>query len=169
MSMNERDFKMLLRQAQRGETAAVLAAVDVDPALLLRFNEDGVRLLHWACYGGHLEMATGLLDRGSHLHARTLRGSDALCLASVQGHLQVATLLLNRGADPCTRADSWTAIGLAAARGHRPVVKLLLSRGANLAAAMKGYSDPPVLKAALEWYGAGALARTQGGLRLARG
>jgi hypothetical protein len=44
--MNDQQFKQLLGQASRGETAAVLAAVDLDPALLTRGNERGVRLLH---------------------------------------------------------------------------------------------------------------------------
>ena len=140
-------------QAQRGETAAVLAAVDLDPALATRADAYGDRLLNRACNGGHLELTTGLLDRGSDVHARGLSGWDALFCASCEGHLPVATLLLDRGADPCTRIDAWTALGRAAASGNHPVVLLLLSRGADLAATMAGYSYPEELKTALELCG----------------
>ena len=119
--MDDQQFDELLQQAKRGETAAVLAAVDLDPALATRADNGGERLLHEACYEGHLELATGLLDRGSDLHARSAHGSDALCLASGEGHLPVATLLLDRGADPCTRGNHWTALGAATAWGHHPV------------------------------------------------
>ena len=47
--MNEQQFDQLLWQADDGETAAVLAAVDLDPALLKRACEDGNRLLDHAC------------------------------------------------------------------------------------------------------------------------
>jgi len=156
--MDDQQFGELLLQAKRGETAAVLAAVDLDPALLTRADEDGVRLLHWACGGGHLELATGLLDRGSDLHARTINGTDALRCASWRGHLPVATLLLDRGADPCTRSDDWTALGVAAAWGHHPVALLLLSRGADLAATMTGGWGQE-LKTALEWCGHHAIPK----------
>ena len=138
--MDDQEFEELLERARGGETAAVLAAVDLDPALATRADEGGVRLLHGACYEGHLELVSGLLDRGSDLHAQDTDGIDALRCASGSGHLPVATLLLDRGADPCTRDDHWTALGVAAALGNHSVVLLLLSRGADLAATMTGFS-----------------------------
>ena len=151
--MDDDEFNELLWQARRGETAAVLAAVDLDPALLTRANANGDRLLHWACQDGHLELATGLLDRGRDVHARCNFGWDALYCASWAGHLPVAALLLDRGADPCTRGDNWIALGIAAVYGRDPVVLLLLSRGADLAATMTCESDPVELKTALELCG----------------
>ena len=76
--MKNRQFGQLPGQAGRGETGAVLAAGDLDPALLTIANEHGQRLLLKACYYCHLELATGLLDRGSDVHARTTRCWDAL-------------------------------------------------------------------------------------------
>ena len=151
--MNDQQFGQLLERAQRGETAAVLAAVDLDPALATRGNAGGVRLLHRACSGGHLELATGLLDRGSDMHARNSGGFDALFWASGAGQLPVATLLLDRGADPCTRNDSWTTLGAASAWDYHHVVLLLLSRGADLAATMPGTGQQ---QTALEWCGQSA-------------
>ena len=101
--------------AHDGETEDVLAAVDLNPVLAtLRHTGGGIRLLHWACEGGHVELASSLLDRGSVLHARTVCGRDALYYASHRGHVPVVSLLLDRGADPCTREDNFTALGAAA-------------------------------------------------------
>ena len=119
--MDDEEFKQLLERARGGETAAVLAAVDLDPALLTRADEHGFRLLHWACFGGQLELVTGLLDSGSDLHARDTYGQDALFCTSRKGHVPVAALLLDRGADPCTRCGRWTALGAAAAWGITPL------------------------------------------------
>ena len=59
--MDNQEFEQLLWQANDGETAAVLAAVDLDPALLTRADTFRIRLLHDACLGGHLELVTELL------------------------------------------------------------------------------------------------------------
>ena len=50
--MDEEAFDNLLWQAYGGETAAVLAAVAGDQALLHRTNQLGRRLLHTSCMGG---------------------------------------------------------------------------------------------------------------------
>jgi ankyrin repeat protein len=119
--MDDEEFNLLLWQAKFGATATVLEAVDLDPALATRCNEFGQRLLHNACHSGELELATGLLDRGSDVHARDIGGYDAMLWASGKGHLPVVTILLDRGADPCTRGNHWTALGAATAWGHHPV------------------------------------------------
>jgi hypothetical protein len=80
--MDDDEFDQLLNQARDGETAAVLAAVDLDPALATRGNNGGSRLLHLACDGGHLELVMGLLNRGSDVYARDISGWDALFCAS---------------------------------------------------------------------------------------
>ena len=137
--MDEQAFYNLLRQADRGETAAVLAAVAGDQALLHRTDQNGSRLLHYACSDGdHLELVQGLVEAGSDLHAKDNDGQDALYSASFQNRLAVAAYLLDRGADPCTRIDRWTALGWACYCGYEEMCLLLLSRGADLLAVMTG-------------------------------
>ena len=164
--MDDQAFRNLLWQAHGGETAAVLAAVAGDQTLLHRSNEDGLRLLHYACMGDdHLELVQGLVEAGSDLHAKDNYGWDALHFASANNRLAVAAYLLDRGADPCTRVDRWTALGTAAYSGYQEMCVLLLSRGADLLAVMTGYGDVED-RTALDLYGTASnltpLQREQG-------
>ena len=76
--MDDQAFHNLLKKAGRGKTAAVLAAVAGDQALLHRADQEGYRLLHRACIHDHLELVQGLVEAGSDLHAKDNRGDDAL-------------------------------------------------------------------------------------------
>jgi len=146
--MDDNSFRALLKQARGRETAAVLAAVDLDPALLHRVDGGGQQLHHYACIGGDLELVRGLLDRGSDLHSRSNSGGTLLWFAAVNGRLAIADLCLDRGADPCTKNHIWTALGIAAYYGHFQFCIMLLSRGADLRETM---GDPP--RTALSLYG----------------
>ena len=139
--MDDAAFEELLLQAQRGETEAVLAALDLDPTLATRAGNGGYTLLHWACWGNHLELGRALLDRGSDVHARNNGGGDALfCACCRRGcNLALVTLLLNRGADPCSTSDGdYTVLMYAAYCGKYQVCLLLVSKGANLLAVWEG-------------------------------
>jgi len=78
--------------------------------------------------GDHLELAQGLVEAGSDLHAKTNGGWDALYWASNHNRLVVAAYLLDRGADPCTKGNHYTALGHAAHWGYQEMCLLLLSR-----------------------------------------
>ena len=148
--LGEEAFKALLQQARRGETAAVLAAVDQDKRLLIRTGGYGYTLLHRASKRGHVELVGGLLDRGAGLSAKSETGCDALFYACRNDCLSVAALLLDRGADPNTSDGSFTALGTAALNGNHDVCLLLLSRSADLMAPMPGGG-----RSALDMYGEG--------------
>ena len=125
-------FEALLDQAQRGEAETVLAAVKRDPRLATRVGEHGRRLLYWACWGGQLELARGLLVHGAQINARASYGWDALMVASWNGHLAVVGLLLSKGADPNSRNADDTALSLAAKYDKPEVCLLLISHAADL-------------------------------------
>jgi len=150
--MDNRNFKLLLERAERGETEAVLAAVDAEPGLATRARGDGMTLLVQTCRGNNIELARGLLDRGANVHARW-GGLDALMQASNCGYLEVCTLLLDRGADPNSRSNSWTALGLAAYSDRLMVCLLLIARGADLRAVMTGNRFGGGERTALQRYG----------------
>ena len=126
------EFEDLLMQAFCGETETVLAAVKRDPRLATRPNESGVRLLNYACWRGHLELARGLLVLGAQINARTSGGWDALMVASYKGHLAVVGWLLSKGADPNSRCARETALSEAAEYDHLEVCLLLISHAADL-------------------------------------
>ena len=140
--MDDAAFGQLLDRARtRGETEAVLEACRQHQGLVLRASVNGNRLLHYACFGGHLELARGLLDLGAVVDARCNVRWDALMCASHYGHAAIVTLLLDRGADPCSRNDYYTALYLAAWYDHLQVCLILLNRGADLMAACVGGSN----------------------------
>ena len=80
----------LLHQASRGDTVAVLAAVDQDKRLLTRAGLAGWTLLHYSCMGGQLELAGALLVRGADAHAKDSLGGDACLYACGSGNLALA-------------------------------------------------------------------------------
>ena len=90
--------------------------------------------LHKACYGGHLEIVTLLLDRGSTaIDRESGRGETPLFISCRKGHLEIARLLLDRGS---------TAIDVKTLNGYTPldvshihdleITRLLLDRGCSV-------------------------------------
>jgi len=138
VGLGEAGFEALCGQAGRGETAAVLAAVDQGQGagLATRATEqNGRTLLHYSCRGGHQELSEGLLARGADLLALTSMGVDACYLACYSGNVALVTMLLSRGANPNTRdTEGWTSVSTAAAFDRLPVVLLLISKAADLMA-----------------------------------
>ena len=134
--MNEQQFEQLLGQARRGEAPVVLAAVDNDPGLVTRGDEElGTTLLHWACLGGQADLSRSLLDRKANVNQRDNRGGDALMAASLAGHCNVIELLTSRGADIDARSNSGlNALALAADYAYHPACLCLISKKADLTA-----------------------------------
>ena len=142
--MNDQEFINLLVRAYKGETEAVLSAVDAEPGLATRGAAAGnswirdTTLLHLAGAYGHVDLARGLLDRGADLHAKDTEagyGWDALMRACFSGRVPVATLLLDRGADVnATSSQGETALFIAAQRDEIDAALLLISRSADLMA-----------------------------------
>ena len=133
--LGEAAFWALLGQAQGGETAAVLSAVDQDRRLVTRAGDARYTLLqHSCCGGGHVELAGALLERGADVLAKSAGGYDACWWACFHGNLALVALLLDKGASPHTRplGNNHSCISLAASCDHLPVVLLLISKGADL-------------------------------------
>ena len=60
---------------------------------------DHMTPLHEAAYGGHLEAARLLLDRGADVNAKTISRYDPLTFSLLVGTPDVSRLLIERGAD----------------------------------------------------------------------
>ena len=132
--MNEQQFNRLRVQAYRGEAHVVLAAVDNEPGLVTRGDEEhGHTLLHWACFGGQADLSRSLLDRKADVNQRTNLGLEALMAASGAGHCNVIELLTSRGAVIDARCNvGETAIALAAANDKHLACLCLISKKADL-------------------------------------
>jgi len=85
-----------------------------------------------ASFGGRLEAAKLLLDRGADPEIPNGQGRTALILAADQGHAEVVRLLLGGGAGP-DRQDfmKQTALHVAGWQDHVEVLRALLRGGAD--------------------------------------
>ncbi|KAJ7392340.1 Ankyrin repeat and KH domain-containing protein 1 [Desmophyllum pertusum] len=86
-----------------------------------------------AAAGGHDELVTLLLVKGSDIEHRDKKGCTPLILAATAGHASTVEILLDHGADIEAQSDRTkdTALSLACSGGRQEVVELLIAKGAN--------------------------------------
>lgn len=98
-------------------------------------NYRGESPLHCAINGGHLRIASLLLEKGADIDATDKFGDTALLLACRQRQEERMGFLLDHGADINIKneelANGYTALSMATALGEPQLVEMLLSRGAN--------------------------------------
>lgn len=112
----------------------------------------GWTALEKAAAGGHVDVATALLDAGAQLNGV---GVPPLVLAAKGGFLPVVELLLARGADPNARsATGSSAFACAESKGHHAVQERLRRAGASVDLG-DGSGTTPLMSATLK----GDLAR----------
>ncbi len=120
------------------DTAPPPALEAVEP-LGLEYQLRGETALTLAARNGDVAIVTTLLDAGSHIHAATTDGYDALINATfastrTDGPADLVALLLERGADPNHRTMyRETALTLASRAARFDIVALLLAAGADRA------------------------------------
>jgi len=94
-----------------------------------------------ACFGGYLNIARKLLERGANANI-VIRNRTPLMVAAQRGNLPLTQLLIQSGADVSPRItrkrttsqsglQGETPLHVAIRYGHHPVVSLLLESGAN--------------------------------------
>ena len=126
----------------QGDSAAVAAMLDANPALLDDRLPNARTPLHTAAYGGKLNIVGLLLDRGADANAATGNGSTPLHGAAISGHEAVVRLLVEKGANVnAANQFGYTPLTNAAISGNVPTMKFLVDRGANIEAVI---SDGPV-------------------------
>ena len=100
--------KAMLKAAKYGDCAALAALLDHDAALLEVRDGDGSTPLHCACWKGHLEAVTLLLERGADYAALRTGGhygTTPLHAAAHGNQRDIVRLLLDHGADAAARDD----------------------------------------------------------------
>ncbi len=132
----------LIEAAQRGDVAAVQAALDHGAQVDAR-DADGITLLMHAARGyrpsirnpaptDHPAVAELLIKRGADVNARTASGFVALFWAARYGHDNFAKILIKHGADVNAKDKGGiTALTWAATNQQTKVVRLLKEAGAK--------------------------------------
>ncbi|KAK8112577.1 hypothetical protein PG984_013103 [Apiospora sp. TS-2023a] len=88
--------------------------------------------LHAAAYGGHVDVANMLFEKGADPNAGGGLLGNSLQAAAYNGDLDLVKLLLQRGALPNAVGGKFgSAIQASAHRGHLQVCRLLLAAGAD--------------------------------------
>ena len=91
---------------------------------------DGFPVLVTAAREGSARVVDALLDAGAQVDMATVRGDNALMIASLKGHVAIVKRLLARGA--ALERPGWTPLIYAATGGHDEVVRVLLAEGARI-------------------------------------
>lgn len=129
----------------QGDSAAVAAMMDANPALLGDRLPNGRTPLHTAAYGGKLNIVQLLLSRGADVNAITTTGSTPLHGAALYGHEAVLKLLVEKGANVrAANQATYTPLTNAASNGNLPMMKFLIGAGASIEPATAGGMVPLV-------------------------
>jgi ankyrin repeat protein len=119
--------------ARAGDLAKVEFLLKRNPGLLEIADKRGCTPLHFACDGGHCELAALLIDRGADIHVRDVDGDTPLHWAAVAGRAEAAKLLISKGADVDARnMESATPLHYSILRGHKNLAELLIENGAAI-------------------------------------
>ena len=117
----------------QGDSAAVAAMLDTNPALLGDRLPNGRTPLHTAAYGGKLNMVALLLSRGANTDDTTNGGSVPLQGAAVAGYEEVVRLLVEKGAKVNhVNHTGYTPLTNAVISSSVPAMKILIDAGANI-------------------------------------
>ncbi len=118
-----------------GDLDRVKALIDAHPELANAIALDGFQPLGLACFFGHYEIASFLVDHGAEINSPSKNTQKVMPLhsAAASRSLEIAALLLEHGADPNARQNGdFTPLQEAAANGQVEMVRLLLAHGADI-------------------------------------
>jgi len=127
----------------QGNSAAVAAMLDTNPALLGDRLPNGRTPLHTAAYGGKLNIVKLLLSCGADVNATTSTGSTPLHGGALYDHEAVVRLLVEKGANvKAANQATYTPLTNAASSGSLPIMKFLVDAGASIEPATAGGMVP---------------------------
>ena len=124
---------------RKGDVAAVKALVEKSPQLVEARDKDGDTPLHYAAYGGNVELVNYFVDKGAKLELRDAQQKTPLHLAAMYDRKDAVAALLKRGAVLETKDDyQRTALILCAReRGQAATGRVLIDAGADVNAVDK--------------------------------
>lgn len=117
---------------EEGALQKLQEILEEDPSKIDVKNEsDGKTLLHFAAFGGHLEIVKYLVEKNANLEAKDALNHTPLHAASVAGRLEVVKYLADKNIHLVEEKDNYglTPLHRAAWQGHVEVVKYLVDKG----------------------------------------
>ncbi|XP_071086094.1 putative ankyrin repeat protein RF_0381 [Haliotis cracherodii] len=92
---------------------------------MLQRDDHNKNLLHWVCYGGHLDTDNYVLSKNlGDINSAGLRGMTPVMVAAREGHIKVLDLLLKKGSDVSQKdSEGNTILHMACIGGHEDMVK----------------------------------------------
>lgn len=130
----------VFEEAALGNATALAARLDEDKTLVQAWHSSGWTLLHFAAFGGNVNTAALLIDRGAEIEARAKNKFEntPLQVAGLTGQVEMSALLIKKGADVrASYEHGVTALHLAAELGSVDLLKILLDAGADVNAKME--------------------------------
>ena len=127
----------------QGDSAAVAAMLDGNPALLTELAPNTRTPLHTAAYTGKLNIVQLLISRGADVNAATSTGSTPLHGATLYNHEAVVRLLVAKGGNVnAANQGGYTPIVNAVSSGNLPMITFLVESGASITSAAPGGRVP---------------------------
>jgi ankyrin repeat protein len=109
----------------------VLEVLLAGGASLTETDDNGLMLLHHACWRGPLEVVKAVAGRMKDVNVPITNGFTPLHIAATSGSDKLCALLLKMGADPDARTKTGDRpYDLAKEKGHSSILKQLLAAGA---------------------------------------
>jgi ankyrin repeat protein len=106
---------------------------------LIEYGEHKITPLMKACWDGHMEIATYLMDQGADVNAADESGTTSLSNAIQRDRPAFVQLLIDRGAKLNVKdSRQFTPLTQAAAAGNDEVLRILVKAGADLKAETYG-------------------------------
>ncbi|CAB3361927.1 Hypothetical predicted protein [Cloeon dipterum] len=119
--------------AYKGDFEHVRINLEKDPSWVSKQDSNERLLLHWAAVGGHLPIASLLLDKGAAVNQADDFGGTPLILAASAGREEVVKLLLKHNANVNAKNQpGHSPLQLAASKGWKGILQILLAAGADV-------------------------------------
>ncbi len=118
-----------------GDLEQVRVLSEANPEQVNAYNIDGFHPLGLACFFGHLQVASLLVEKGAEINSPSRNPQSVMPLHSAVASRQVgiARMLIAHGADVNARqTQDFTPLHSAAQNGQTEMVQLLLTHGAEV-------------------------------------